>query len=458
MPSKEEIKVIINGEDKSKAAFNSAEKSTSGLESAVKKFGIAAGVALAAAAAAAGAFAVSCIKSFMEAEKEMKKANITLKNVATSAEDLEKLKGVMGEVGKAALKLGYDDEAASVSFAKLYSTTKDVTKAQEEVKLAMDLAAYSGRSFDDATQALMMVHAGGTRILREFGLQIGENATAADAMALVNDKVKGSAVTMADTTAGKLAILQESWKNLKEEIGGALAEALTPFITKLSEWVQSDKTQKLIKDISEALKDLMVLLEEFAKVVLPIVESVIMTIIVPAFNSYINLVKKLSDKLIENNDETGKFIDNYGKIFDELSSGKWELSQSPFWVFLDALATKINSLVNLFNKFTDGMAQVGSWIGMGVTGILGLPNPSVGTPYEHVGPFYQAGGIVPGMIGQPVPVIAHGGETILQAGGNRHGMGGNITLNINGGTYLSKDVAEDIGNKIIDILKLNLRF
>jgi hypothetical protein len=33
--------------------------------------------------------------------------------------------------------------------------------------------------------------------------------------------------------------------------------------------------------------------------------------------------------------------------------------------------------------------------------------------------------------------------------------GGGITVNINGGYYLSEDVARDLGGKIIDMLKLN---
>lgn len=49
--------------------------------------------------------------------------------------------------------------------------------------------------------------------------------------------------------------------------------------------------------------------------------------------------------------------------------------------------------------------------------------------------------------------LLHKGESVIPAG---KGVGG-ITVNILGGTYLSRDVAEEIGNMIIKTLKLNMR-
>jgi len=43
---------------------------------------------------------------------------------------------------------------------------------------------------------------------------------------------------------------------------------------------------------------------------------------------------------------------------------------------------------------------------------------------------FQSGGIVPGSVGQPVPILAHGGERVIPAG-KTGGNGGNITINFN---------------------------
>ena len=51
------------------------------------------------------------------------------------------------------------------------------------------------------------------------------------------------------------------------------------------------------------------------------------------------------------------------------------------------------------------------------------------------------------------PYLLHKGEAVIPSGKNSAG----ITVNILGGTYLSEDVAEEIGNKIIDKLKFQYR-
>jgi len=56
------------------------------------------------------------------------------------------------------------------------------------------------------------------------------------------------------------------------------------------------------------------------------------------------------------------------------------------------------------------------------------------------GIFKQAGGVVPGPIGAPVPIVAHGGEYVTPAGQSPRGMngqggGGSIVFNVNVGMY-----------------------
>ena len=54
------------------------------------------------------------------------------------------------------------------------------------------------------------------------------------------------------------------------------------------------------------------------------------------------------------------------------------------------------------------------------------------------------------------PYMLHKGEAVIPANRNT-GRSSNITVNINGGNYLSEEVAEDMGNMIIDKLKLQLK-
>ena len=59
---------------------------------------------------------------------------------------------------------------------------------------------------------------------------------------------------------------------------------------------------------------------------------------------------------------------------------------------------------------------------------------------------YQHGGIIPGQTSQPVPIIAHGGETVLPSGVAP------ITVNINNPTVRSDNDIEQIANAVKSVL------
>lgn len=103
--------------------------------------------------------------------------------------------------------------------------------------------------------------------------------------------------------------------------------------------------------------------------------------------------------------------------------------------FLKQLESAINPVKNMFRAGKAVTAPLADLYG-NVKGMLG----------------FQHGGVVPGPIGQPMPAIVHGGETVIPAG-KRSG----VVVNIYGGTYLSREVAEEIGNEIIEKLKFQLR-
>ncbi len=68
--------------------------------------------------------------------------------------------------------------------------------------------------------------------------------------------------------------------------------------------------------------------------------------------------------------------------------------------------------------------------------------------------WYQHGGIVAGPIGAPVPIVAHGGETITPLGGqSKTGQQANINININGSFVLdSPERINDLAKRISSIL------
>ncbi|MDD5512003.1 MAG: phage tail tape measure protein [Dehalococcoidales bacterium] len=63
---------------------------------------------------------------------------------------------------------------------------------------------------------------------------------------------------------------------------------------------------------------------------------------------------------------------------------------------------------------------------------------------------YQHGGIVPGPIGQPVPIMAHGGEMFLGEGGMP-----NVNVYVQGSVWAEHDLAEVIRNELIKTKRRN---
>lgn len=430
----ETVSIVIKAEDKASGVFKNVESGLGGLGGALK--GLVPYVAIGAAVGAAGGFMIDSFKAAAAAEKEMIVATTAVNNtlqtlseeqlaklhegMAAGLEDFEVMEKKMADVGEAAIKLGFDDEAASVAFAKLFQVTGDVTQAQSDLALAMDLAAFSGRDLESTARAVTMVHAGGTRVLKEFGIEVAEGTTALDALAMVQEKVGGTAEQMAKTTSGQLQVLSLQWGNLKESVGAALAEAITPFISQLTEWASKPETQEKIKEIVEAIAQFVKIVIQVLKVVLP---------------PLIEILKVLWSVL-------SALLDMWGKVWQAIGTATIKVEQ-----FIDRVKSMVEWVSNAIQKIKELATAMGSGI---ISGVANTFNNVVGGTKKMLG--FAEGGVVPGALGAPVPAIVHGGETIIPAG-----QSGGITIFITGNTILNEDMVQYIGDSLMNRLKLNLR-
>ena len=214
------IDIIIQAQDKTATAFNSAQGGLSGfkdrIDSMQPAFQNMAKVGTVAFAAIAGV-AVTSFNAFSEAEAQTAVSTKSLENTITAMTDkqrllyaetgktsdvLKEVSEAMGIAGKSAVKMGFDDETAANSFARLFAVTKDSEQANKELSVAMDLARSKGISLEDATQKLIMVHSGSTKELKLMGLAVDENATAMQNLDSIAAQASGSAEAFANTTAG----------------------------------------------------------------------------------------------------------------------------------------------------------------------------------------------------------------------------------------------------------------
>lgn len=198
-----------------------------------KKAAAAFAVAAAAAAAYAGKLLVEGVQSAIEDQKAQEKLATTLRNV-TNATDAQ-IASVEEQIAKLSLANGVTDDELRPSFERLVRATNDVTQAQNLQKLALDVAAGSGKSLEAVSAALARAYDGNTGALSRLGIGLSANElktmTFEEVTKSLSDTFEGQASVQADTFAGKMARLSVAFDEAKESIGARLLPILTNLIT-----------------------------------------------------------------------------------------------------------------------------------------------------------------------------------------------------------------------------------
>lgn len=463
-----QLEIIIKAKDEASEKINRLNSKLKSMEPAFKSMAKVGAVAF----GAISALAVTSFKAFADAQAQTVITNKSLENTLNQLNKgaLEKLKKQLGGVddvfgavkdsaeaaGKAALKMGFDDEAAANSFSKLFAVTKDVTKAQNETALAMDLARYKGISLEEATQKLVMVHSGATKELKNLGLAVTEGATATENLAAIQRQAGGAADAYSKTQAGAMEIMKVNADNLRESIGGALEpafnklrETLVPLVQKFVDWAN---------DNPELVSKLMILGGTIAGLTLALGVT---GLTAPSIITGISLLGKALMFLASNPvfilgaaiavlfkafydlvQVTGSVQNAFIAIGETVI--KW-WKESGEWIY-----DKIEKLIKLAERAAS-MGLLGSVAKLGMTVVNAVKgggkaqggNVSLGSSY---------------LVGEHGPEIFNPGTSGSITPNNRIGGGGNVyNITIEGGNYLSEDAALMMGDKLIKALQTQMR-
>lgn len=116
-----------------------------------------------------------------------------------------------------------------------------------------------------------------------------------------------------------------------------------------------------------------------------------------------------------------------------------------------ALITAKAFITSAAAKIWDSVAWIPfAGIGLAIAGVAAMAASVLAIRGKL--PSFKYGGIVPGPAGQPVPIMAHGGERFLGVGNNGGGGGGSLTVNI--GSWLGDREGVE---KLVDKLEGSLR-
>jgi len=315
-----------------------------------------------------------------------------------------------------------------------------------------------------------------------------------------------------DSLANQQRLLKERTKELSESFGTAfmpilqsIVEKVIPIVNKIAEWAKENpKLVKTIVIVVGVLTGLLAvigliglalpaIITGFTLLTGPIGLVIAAIIAVIAFG--VMLVKHWDDikatgillwetlKDAWNNaidwiaEIVGQFAEyvfgRYEKMFTNISNVvkkirdffidiwkiMWGTIETITGGAIDWIGDKITAVITFFENLIKKVGEAVSKIADFTSKIGGGWSNAVSNIKWALGlESLQSGGMVNAPLGSAVPILAHGGERIVPAGRMAGaGAGGGTVVNINGGTYLSEDVALEIGNMIVDRLKLQIR-
>lgn len=411
-------------------------------------------------------------------ETETSVVNLTKKHQITR-EEIEKAKEKIKELGDAAVKLGFDDEAAAESVTRFYQATGDLTKAQELNSLAMDLARAKSIDLATATGLVNMVLSGNGRALKQYQINIKDTASPLEALGQLHDQVKGQAEAFANTTQGRLDTLSESYSNLRDSVGGLLSEALVPLLNALIPVVTTLSEMDLsTKALSDGLREISKWIETNTGLISYLQQAWVQIVdlfnisLLPAFQELWSKHGVLITELAKNLAYVlGVLV--VGAIYGVV--GSIQVLVSLLTVLLTGLTVIVNYILtkwqNTFNAFIDGWNTAKKVIDAVVTSIEKVISATarvsssvgsaIGSAVGTITGKRADGGPVSGgssyLVGERGPeIFTPSISGIISPNGSLAGAG-NITINITGNSFLDDGAADKMAETLMRTIKRQLR-
>ena len=182
---------------------------------------------LALGTAAIISFGKASVKAFAEDDKAARALGQTLKNLGLAYGS--NAATVNGFISRLELQTGVLDDELRPAMDRLLRATGDVTKSQELLGLALDIAAGTGKSLTQVSQSLQKAYLGQTQALGRLGVGLTKaeltSSSFEEIQARLSTLFAGQATEAADTYAGSLARLSVAGNNAKETIGKGLVDA-----------------------------------------------------------------------------------------------------------------------------------------------------------------------------------------------------------------------------------------
>ncbi len=230
-----DVSIVVSARDEASATIRAIRDQFEASTKDLKTMGV---TMLATGAVITGALGLA-LKAAEEERVGIARLDNQLKNVGVSYNDVKgSLEAVITATQR---KTGIADDQQREALGRLVMVTGDYNQALKLLPLALDLAAAKQIDVSTAGDLLGRVAMGNTSMLTRYGIVLKEGATAAEALAAIQEKVSGAA----EATANQFDILKAEVGDLNESIGAALVPLLKtvvtnliPIIENLRKWIE----------------------------------------------------------------------------------------------------------------------------------------------------------------------------------------------------------------------------
>lgn len=159
-------------------------------------------------------------------------------------------------------KFGHTASDTQTALTRLTEATQDPTKALNLMGVAADLAAAKHESLQEAAVSLSQVLNGNTRILKQFGINLGAGKHSSEelqgAVDQLAQRLRGQASSAADTFSGKIKALTAHVEDVVAEFGIKFGPALVAFgstmtvVAGLMDMLATKKAKQAVADLALA--------------------------------------------------------------------------------------------------------------------------------------------------------------------------------------------------------------
>ncbi len=421
------------GIDKAVKQFKQLETAGEKAQFAIKKAAIPAAAALGALALAGGAAA----KAAMEDEKSAAELARTLK-VSTLATD-KQVKATEDMISAMTLATGVADTDLRNALGTLARGMGSAELASQNLQLAMDISAATGKDLASVSEALSKAYNGQTTALAKLDPSmrslVKEGASFQELGKIMEETFGGASTAAAETAEGRFKRMGVAIGEAQESIGAALIpviEKLLPFLEKISKFVAENTDLVVALGLAfggiaaavvianAAMKAWTVIttaatvaqkLFNLAMAANPIVLA---TAAIVAIGAAIVLAYKKFEPFRD-------IVDSIGRALKAAFTGTVEALKTAVNAYLGIYKTLFNTIAKAWNNTIGKLSfKIPSWV-PGIGG-KGFDVPNI--------PELAKGGIV---TGPTLAMIGEAGPEAVVPLDRMGSMATNVTINVNGG-------------------------